>query len=92
MKRDNLRKFSDKIRLLHQKILRILFDKWYNIFRQKEEYMLILGNIIVEFLLTILYVIESEKKWSKIFTKKFIISSSARSPKKYSVSPPCQMD
>lgn len=62
MKRDNLRKFSDKIRLLYQKILRILFDKWYNIFRQKEEYMLILGNIIVEFLLTILYVIESEKK------------------------------
>lgn len=62
MKRDNLRKFSDKIRLLYQKILRILFDKWYNVFRQKEEYMLILGNIIVEFLLTILYVIESEKK------------------------------
>lgn len=62
MKRDNLRKFSDKIRLLYQKILRILFDKWYNVFRQKEEYMLILGNIIVEFLLTILYVIENEKK------------------------------
>ena len=62
MKRDNLRKFSDKIRLLYQKILRILFDKWYNVFRQKEEYMFILGNIIVEFLLTILYVIESEKK------------------------------